>query len=422
MTDATLQLPPVFDYQQEAIFGPQRYAVIEGSTKCGKTQPCLSWLLSECGRVGGHGRAFWWVAPTHEQAEIAYNRTRRMLQQADPEGTIWEAKDHRKIITIAGSGVLSYKTGEEPDNLYGDDVYAAVMDEFTRQREEAWHALRSTLTATGGRCRFIGNVKGRRNWGWKLARLAQSGERGMGYRKLTCEDAIGAGIMDRQEVEDAKAMLPHAVFRELYYAEASEDGSNPFGIEHIRANIAEMSTGKPVCFGVDIARKVDWTVVVGLDASGSVCRFERWHGASWQHSTERILGIVGNTPTLVDATGVGDAIAETLNRRRPTIEGFLFTNRSKQNLMEGLALAIQSRKVSYPAGVIVDELESFEYEYKPRSTLVSYSAPTGLHDDCVCALALAQKQMTDSAHAPQFYVGVVSGPQGDRFDSDRRWQ
>jgi hypothetical protein len=42
------------------------------------------------------------------------------------------------------------KSGEKPDGLYGEDVFAAVIDEASRMREEAWHALRSTLTATRG--------------------------------------------------------------------------------------------------------------------------------------------------------------------------------------------------------------------------------------------------------------------------------
>jgi hypothetical protein len=46
--------------------------------------------------------------------------------------------------------------------------------------------------------------------------------------------------------------------------------------------------------------------------------------------------------------------------------------------------------VTYPAGVIVDELECFEYEY--TRTGVRYSAPEGYHDDCVIALALAVEQ------------------------------
>jgi hypothetical protein len=69
------------------------------------------------------------------------------------------------------------------------------------------------------------------------------------------------------------------------------------------------------------------------------------------------------------------------------VEGFRFTGPSKQQLMEGLAVAIQQQQVHYPDGPIVNELEAFEYVY--TRTGVSYSAPEGLHDDCVCALALA---------------------------------
>jgi hypothetical protein len=56
-------------------------------------------------------------------------------------------------------------------------------------------------------------------------------------------------------------------------------------------------------------------------------------------------------------------------------------------MMEGLALAIAAGEVRYPDGVIRNELDEFEYEY--TRTGVKYSAPSGLHDDCVCALALA---------------------------------
>ena len=55
--------------------------------------------------------------------------------------------------------------------------------------------------------------------------------------------------------------------------------------------------------------------------------------------------------------------------------------------MEGLAVAIQQRQIAFPEGVIVNELQAFEFEY--TRTGVRYTAPSGLHDDAVCALALA---------------------------------
>jgi hypothetical protein len=63
---------------------------------------------------------------------------------------------------------------------------------------------------------------------------------------------------------------------------------------------------------------------------------------------------------LADSTGVGDPIVETLPRRALNFEGFKFTPASKQQLMEGLALAIQRRAVGVLEGPMRAELEAFE--------------------------------------------------------------
>ena len=408
----TLRLPPVFEYQRDALFGPERYAVVEGCTKVGKTFPGMIWLLEEAGQNPGTGHKFWWIAPTHGQAEIAYTRTRDLLRKADPTGRWFNARDHRKDIEIAGVGVLEYKTGEEPDNLYGDDVYAAIMDEFTRQREAAFIAVRSTLTATGGKLRMIGNVNGRLNWGYRLARRAEAGAPNMRYRKLTCEHAVAVGLMPQSEVDDARAMLPEAVFRELYYAEPSEDGANPFGHGHIAACYGPIEApGKPAAFGVDLARSVDWTVVVGLDANAQVVRFDRWQHVPWDETQRRILSIVGNTPTLADSTGVGDAVVESMRRTRSSIEPYTFTSKSKQQLMEGLAVGVQQRRIRFAEDVIRRELDTFEYE--TTRTGVRYTAPDGLHDDCVMALGLAYRkldQLANTAAPSVAWVTTASPP------------
>lgn len=106
---------------------------------------------------------------------------------------------------------------------------------------------------------------------------------------------------------------------------------------------------------------------------------------------QRIRRVTGNVPALVDSTGVGDPIVEGLQRfGQGQFTGYQFTFQSKQKLMEGLAVDIQSRKVGFPEGPIVTELEQFEYEIRP--TGVRYKAADGAYDDCVCALALARQQ------------------------------
>ena len=93
----------------------------------------------------------------------------------------------------------------------------------------------------------------------------------------------------------------------------------------------------------------------------------------------------------MDSTGVGDPIVERLQRLGGShVRSLHFSATTKQQLMEGLAIAIHEGRVRVPEGPILAELETFEYVY--TRTGVQYAAPPGMHDDCVCALALAVRQ------------------------------
>lgn len=385
--------PWMYPKQEQAFFCPERYAVCEASTKSGKTVACTCWLAEQAMRCTVPGRNYWWIAPIYQQAKIAFRRLKRGLP---PE--VCRSNESDLTLTMLNGAVIWFKGADNPDSLYGEDVYAAVIDEASRCKDEAWHAVRSTLTATRGPIRIIGNVKGRKNWAYRLARLAEAGERDMRYTKITAFDAVAAGVLAQSEIDDARRMLPEAVFRELYLAEPSDDEGNPFGIAAIRACIAPLSTAPPVAWGWDLAKSQDWTVGIALDAHGQTCRFERWQ-APWETTIVRIQTMTGRVPALVDSTGVGDPVLETLQRYAPGVyEGYKFTAPSKQQLMEGLAVAIQQREIGYPDGPIVNELESFEYVY--GRTGVRYSAPDGLHDDCVCALALARQRFAHRRERP----------------------
>lgn len=381
LAERVYQRPWLADYQLDALFCPERYAVVEATTKSGKTVGSIAWLVEQALLHGRAGRNYWWIAPIYPQAKIAYRRTKRGLPRGE-----FAANETELTITLPTGAVLWFKGSENPDSLYGEDVYAAVVDEASRVKEESWHAVRTTLTATRGPVRLIGNVKGRRNFFYRLARKAEAGEAGMHHAKITAHDAVAAGILAADEIADAQALLPDAVFRELYLAEPSDDAGNPFGIVAIQARVGPLSSEPPVGWGIDLAKSTDWTVCIGLDAGGCVCRFERFQ-RPWQDTIRTIRDVVGTTPALVDSTGVGDPILEALQQTGRNYEGFKFTQPSKQQLMEGLAVAIQQGKVAYPDGVIVLELEVFEYVY--TRTGVHYAAPEGMHDDAVCALALA---------------------------------
>jgi hypothetical protein len=439
--------PYVTPYQELGIFGPHRVGVIEATTKAGKTVGCVVWLHEEAiqGRPGDN---YWWVAPVYGQARIAFERMRRYLnvdrlaevclacevQGGHQEGCVlcrWErvksspyrSTESPMVIRCPNGALIQFKSAEKPDNLYGDDVRAVVLDEASRMREAAWWAIRSVLTATRGRLRVIGNVKGRRNFHYMLARRAEAGEDGMFYAKWTAWTAVEAGILAREEVEAAQRDLPEDVFNELYLAIPSDDGGNPFGLAHIDAARGPRSDRAPFVWGWDLAKSIDYTVGIALDDTGAWCRFERWKGVPWETTVERIRRHTEGCYALVDSTGVGDPILEQLRqsyritRTVPqgyyldgtpygsrtddviigsNFHGYKFTPSTKQQLMEGLALVMQRTHHELPGRraivlpdnkVMLAELDVFEFQH--TRTGVRYSAPEGYHDDTVVSLALA---------------------------------
>lgn len=383
--------PPLYEKQLHALFHDRRYGLVEASTKAGKTVGCIAWLTEQALFQGGPGKSFWWVAPVYNQTEIAYRRLKQGLTAG-----IASPNETNKVLTLINGAMIWFKSADKPDGLYGEDVYAAVIDEASRVKADAFHAVRSTLTATRGKLRIIGNVKGRKNWFYDLARRAEAEmhqpDSNMHYAKLIAYDAIQAGVLAPEEVEDARRVLPEEVFRELYLAEPSDDGGNPFGLGAIARCIMEgLSDGIPVCWGWDLAKQHDWTVGIALDAEGRVCRFVRFR-KPWLETVQTIIEMTGGCQALIDSTGVGDPIVEALQRGNPpryNFQGFKFTMSSKQQLMEGLAVGIQREELRFPDGSIRHELEAFEFEEARLG--VRYSAPAGQHDDCVCALALAWK-------------------------------
>lgn len=404
--DIKYKRPKLYSYQTAIIDSPARYTCTEAATKIGKTTSHIVWLFEQalqCTVLGYKNASVWWVAPTFAQAKVAFNRMKEYIKPRE----FYKANESDLLITLATGIKIHFKTAEKPDNLYGDDVYAAVVDEASRVREAAWHALRTTVTSTGGKVKFIGNVRGRKNFFYKMCQRAKHRDSITNggqyeYFKITAYDAAAEGMMTKdgrpfiEEIEDAKRDLPESVFNELYLAEASEDGSNPFGLSHIAGCVKPLSIQPVICYGVDLAKSVDWTAIVGLDQVATVSDFRHFQ-KDWNQTTTEIIGLP-SVPLAIDSTGVGDPIFEQVSRSRNSeTEGFIFTQRSKQKLMEGLALAIQKRLIGFPEGIIRNELESFEYSY--TRTGVVYTVAEGEHDDAAYGLALAWHKYQTAAPA-----------------------
>ena len=241
--------------------------------------------------------------------------------------------------------------------------------------------------------------------------------------------------ISREYIEYQRSVLTERQFKVEYEAEFVDDQNSVFPWADIQAAISgqgpDLNRGGTagVCglqsavyiAGIDWARYSDYTAVVILAASGQppgvsreslnsqlstlnsaryrVLALDRFNRMEWQAQVDRVADLLcrfGVRAIAADQTSVGDPVLEILrnslwNERHldADIEGVVFTNQSKRELIDNLAIRLAHRELEFPyMEQLIRELQFYEYELT-ESGNVRTGARKGFNDDCVIALALA---------------------------------
>lgn len=384
--EVTVKLHKPHDAQNEVIKCDSRFIVMMAGRRFGKS--LISQTIALEYAIKGNRVAY--ITPTYQLGKVFFQDLLDVLP-----AEIYKKNEADLVITFITGGTIRFFTGERLDNLRGLKFHLCIIDEasFIPDLEQGWlNSIRPTLTDYKGRAIFLSTPKGK-NYFYSL--YLKDGEPDWKSFKFSTYDNP---YIDKAEIDDARRQLPNVVFEQEYMANPAENAANPFGSAYIKQCTFPMSNEPVMAYGIDLAKSVDFTVIIGLDRNGSVCHFERFQ-KDWRQTKHHIVNLP-KAPILMDSTGVGDPIFEDLQREGLSIQGFKFSSTTKQQLMEGLASAIQQRKITFPEGPIVSELEIFEYQY--TSFGVKYSAPTGFHDDCCVALALAYRHLQYSAPSAKY--------------------
>lgn len=335
-----------------------------------------------------------YFCPTYKLLEGTF---KECLWRLEP---IIKKKHDNQFIELINGGVIEFWSLDNPNAGRSRKYKVAIIDEaaFVKDLWEAWtQSIRPTLTDLKGSAWFLSTPKGKNDFYKLFNKGSEESKEWISWRKETSTNPY----IDKDEIEAARIDLPSIAFNQEYLAEFSDDIANPFGYDFIRKQIAPLSKNPVAAYGIDLAKSFDFTVIVGLDKYGQPCYFDRFQ-KDWAQTKETIISVVKNIPCFIDSTGVGDAVVEDIQRQVRQVEGFKFSQTSKQQLMEGLVVAVQQGNVFILEGIMQNEMESFEYQY--GRTGVKYSAPTGMHDDTVCALALAFAKLTTTKRSGLWVV------------------
>ena len=343
----------------------------------------------------------WWVAPTYNQAVKGF--TVCTSRFADAIESKKAAQGQMSIVWKSG-GVTRFVSAERYENLRGEGVGLMVLDEAAFMSRAAWEqVLRPMLTDTMGGALFTTTPRGK-NWLYGLYRRGLDPTQA-DYASFSFPASTSPYIAD-SEVEEARMTLPADVFAQEYLAEFLDEAAGVFhGIEAcVFGGFYEPDSTKHLghryCIGWDIAKHTDFSVVTVMDMDESregvitphVCHFDRFNTLRYDMQMDHVATIsqrYGGAPVLLDSSGLGDPIYDTLAARGVPVYPYTLSGPRKMQLIQNLAIAIQTKAISFPdIPVLRHELSSYQYTISPSGSF-TYSAPEGEHDDTVISLGLA---------------------------------
>jgi hypothetical protein len=345
-----------------------------------------------------------YIGPTIAEAKRVVVRDPMMMKRYLPREIL--AKDFNETDLYAefvNGSVLFIGGADQPDRWRGTGCKTWWLDEFAFARNGMslyQEIVKPIVDENEGYVFFSFTPRGL-NHGYTVWKWAQDDSKPdwKGW-VLPVEETMR---YEPEKLAEIKMSTPERIFAQEYLCHFRDDGGGLIRRvrEAIAGNFERPRLGGHYVMGVDLARTEDWTVLTVLNTDTfHVDAWERFQQVDWELQRQRIAALAAkyNNPLcIVDATGMGgDVIQEDLRRLGLSVRAFTFTRSSKEELIRKLIVAIEGRRITYPnIEELVEELEAFHVDDHGR-----YRAPSGLHDDAVCSLALAIDGLGARVYAP----------------------
>lgn len=382
-----LDLPKLRSDQAAIVNHPAKVKVLAMGRRWGKTVlggVVVMNVLRQHGRVA-------WVVPEYKNGRALWRYAASTCAPLVQAGHMSVSKSER-VITTSQGGFFGIYSGDNIDAIRSEAFNLLVGDEAARIDGEGWQdAARPTLADADGDEILISTPKGK-NWFFYEWMKGQTTEDYMSWNAPTSANPI---LNIRKAFDMAKDRVTDRTYRQEWLAEFVDDGS-------IFLNVAACAvcSEKPpennhtYVIGVDWARAAggDYTVFCVMDGSTKeMVKMVRMSGAAFDTQLNRLREIwqeYNRGHIIAEYNSLGMPLVERLQTEGLPVTAFTTTAASKHEIITALELAFdkQEIKVLNEPNIIV-ELNA--YERKERAGLPSYSAPAGMHDDIVMALALA---------------------------------
>lgn len=360
-----------------------KFRVVMAGRQSGKTMVGIAEICWDAMAHGGH--IDWWIAPNYKVKPRAW----RGLLDFLPAKIIQKKNETESYVTLINGSQIWVKSADAPDSLVSEGLDFAVCDEAGQWKDSAWFQGVSPMFAArpDARAVLIGTPRGK-NWFHRLWLKGQSGEPDYASFHWKSEDSP---YVSKDFLDEQFRNIPRETYLQEYEADPLDNAQAVFRDVRQRVRMSRVDPDQMSVIGVDLARKLDFSAMVGMNAARQVFFIDRFQD-EWSEQKRKIVSKAFslNARVVMDATGVGDVLVGEIRNSGIAVEGFILSNQSKQQLVDNLRVAFQQGTITIPNDThLIEELEAYEYQYDEDTRRYKYSAPDGMHDDLVIALALA---------------------------------
>jgi hypothetical protein len=351
-----------------------------------------------------------WIVPTYKNGRALWRWAENMTAGVRTKGMAIANKSERTI-EFKNGGFFGIYSADNEDSIRGEAFQLVVLDEAARISETAWtDAIQPTLADFEGDAFLISTPKG---LNWFYTEYMKGKEDGNYQKSWMAPSSANPKPQIQRAAQLAKGRVPDRTYRQEWLAEFISDGAYFQNVEKAAIiegkELPDQHKGHYLVMGADWALSEDFTVlIVGCRECNKVVDWERFNQIDFTYQRERLYSmaqrwtIIGILPER-NSIGVPniELLMEHVNVFRGPDDGrgFYTSPTSKPPLIEGLANALEHHGFKVPVEA-ADELRAYQVELS-TSGHPKFSAPSGLHDDWVIALALCWRAMTDQ---PWFFV------------------
>ena len=334
-----------------------------------------------------------YTAPTYGQINKIMVQIMDSLQ---PTGILVSANKASYEIKLSNGSMIYFRSTERADSIRGLAVDYLLCDEMQDVKTSDFQkSILPTTTARGKKIVLAGTPKNKAVF-WDYYQMGKSPDfpNHTSYNFPSWESPY----VSKEFIEEQRKTLPEDIFNQEFGAQfVDNDGSVFKGLKNVCINDAwpERTKGMNVYAGLDIGTREDYSVLTIMDEMGRVLKIWRERHLEYSKIISTVIDLCTKynvRELLVESNGVGDVLYETIKKEYSRATPLFQTNKTKEMIIRRLMLDIEDIALELPSAnlfpYLQDELEIFQYEVTPSGT-IRYGHPSGMHDDTVISLAMA---------------------------------